>query len=75
MHSESKKKEAKDDAKQTDVAEGENDKDQPDSSISLLGVGGKQIGGAVRAKGVKKRTPGEIRIQRGERGAKLTVFI
>ena len=34
--------------------------------LSLLGIGGKQIKGGAAKKGGKKRTPGEIRIQKGK---------
>lgn len=51
---------SKADLVETAKGEGEN------ASLSVLGIGGKQLkNGAVKKIGIKKRTPGEIRIQKG----------
>ncbi len=69
------KEEAKKEAERVaamDVAEAENGNcDEQESKaqeggLSLLGIGGKQIRAATGKKVGKKRTPGEIRIQKGE---------
>ena len=44
-------------------AEPKEEEEQP-GGLSLLGIGGKQIKGGAKKAG-KKRTPGEIRIQKG----------
>jgi hypothetical protein len=36
-----------------------------EGKVSLLGIGGRQIGGAGTKPAGKRRTPGEIRIQKG----------
>lgn len=36
-----------------------------EQKVSLLGIGGKAIGGGAAKAAGKKRTPGEIRIQKG----------
>jgi hypothetical protein len=45
---------------------GSNEQQQSDNgAVSVLGIGGKRITGATAKKPTKKRTPGEIRIQKG----------
>jgi hypothetical protein len=44
----------------SEQAEGE------EGAVSVLGIGGKRIQGNAAKKPTKKRTPGEIRIQKGE---------
>jgi hypothetical protein len=47
---------------------GSNEQQQSDNgAVSVLGIGGKRITGATAKKPTKKRTPGEIRIQKGFR--------
>lgn len=67
-----KKREAEAKAKAAAAAAGEQ-AEQPTSApaeekkkVSLLGVGGKKKKDSGESKGGKKRTPGEIRIQKGE---------
>lgn len=50
-------------------AEPKEDEEQP-GGLSLLGIGGKQIKGGAKKAG-KKRTPGEIRIQKGNAEASV----
>ena len=47
-----------------EVVNPEGNDEKETTGVSLLGIGGKQIKGNVK-KGTKKRTPGEIRIQKG----------
>ena len=74
-----KKEEAKAEAKSNDTAmevtksEGdvstketeEEGKESGNGAVSVLGIGGKRIQGNAAKKPTKKRTPGEIRIQKG----------
>ena len=49
-----------------DVSAAEPKEEEGAGGLSLLGIGGKQIKAGAKKAG-KKRTPGEIRIQKGEK--------
>jgi hypothetical protein len=46
-------------------SEGGEQQQSDSGAVSVLGIGGKRITGATAKKPTKKRTPGEIRIQKG----------
>ena len=54
-----------DTGKSTGAEDGKSDAKDDDAGLSLLGIGGKQIKAGTSKKAGKKRTPGEIRIQKG----------
>jgi hypothetical protein len=64
------KQEAKSDPMEVTKSEGDNTNTESHEAgeagaVSVLGIGGKRIQGNTAKKPTKKRTPGEIRIQKG----------